>query len=202
MPFPLPGDLPDPGMEQHLLRLLHCRQIIYWQLPGSSAGKESTCSVGGPGSIPGLGRSAGEGQGYTPVLLGFPGGSAGKESTCNVGDLGSIPGLGRSPGAGKGYPLQCSELENSMDCIVHGVTKSRTRLSGCHFTLPLAPPLSAKFLAPCYPKWCLGVFIQWLCKSLPGYNLIVIYLRWQGLRIAELNVIQQRTLPPGPVWDP
>ena len=59
-------------------------------------------------------------------LMGFPGGSAGKESACNVGDLGSIPELGRSPGEGKGYPLLYSGLENSMDCIVHGVTKSRT----------------------------------------------------------------------------
>ena len=57
---------------------------------------------------------------------GFPGGSAGKESACNVGDLGLIPGLGRSPGEGKGYPLQYSGLENSMDCIDHGVTKSWT----------------------------------------------------------------------------
>ena len=65
----------------------------------------------------------------TPVFLGFPGGSAGKEAACNVGDLGLIPGLGRSPGEGKGSPLQCSGLENSMDCIVCGVTKSRTRLS-------------------------------------------------------------------------
>ena len=56
---------------------------------------------------------------------GFPGGSAGKESTCNAGDLGSIPALGRSLGEGKGYPLQYSGLENSMDSIVHGVTKSQ-----------------------------------------------------------------------------
>ena len=48
-------------------------------------------------------------------------GSSGKESACNTGDLGSISGLGRSPGEGKGYPLQYSGLENSMDCIVHGV---------------------------------------------------------------------------------
>ena len=59
-------------------------------------------------------------------IMGFPGGSAGKESTCYVGDLGLIPGLGRSPGEEKGYPLQYSGLENSMDCIVHGVTRSRT----------------------------------------------------------------------------
>ena len=55
----------------------------------------------------------------------IPGGSAGKESACNVGDLGLIPGLGRSPGERKGYPLQYSNLENSMDCIVLGVAKSR-----------------------------------------------------------------------------
>ena len=46
---------------------------------------------------------------------------------------GSIPGLVRSPGEGKGYPLQYSGLQNSIDCIVHGVTKSQTRLSDFHF---------------------------------------------------------------------
>ena len=61
-------------------------------------------------------------------------GSAGKQSACNAGDLGSIPGLGRSPGEGKGYPLQYSGLENSMDCIGHGITKSWTRLSDFPFT--------------------------------------------------------------------
>jgi len=55
----------------------------------------------------------------TPVF--FPCGSAGKESSCYVGDLGLIPGLERSPEEGKGYPDQCSGLENTMDCIVHGV---------------------------------------------------------------------------------
>ena len=65
----------------------------------------------------------------TPVFLGFPCGSAGKESTCNVGDLSMIPGLGRSPGEGKDYALQYPGLENCMDYIVLGVTKSWTRLS-------------------------------------------------------------------------
>ena len=69
---------------------------------------------------------------------GFPGGSDGKASTRNAGDPGSIPGSGRSPGEGNGNPLQYSCLENSMDggawwATVHGVTKSRTRLSD--FTL-------------------------------------------------------------------
>ena len=41
----------------------------------------------------------------------------------NVGDLGSIPELGRSSGEGNSYLFQYSGLENSMDCIVHGVNK-------------------------------------------------------------------------------
>ena len=65
-------------------------------------------------------------------LVGFPGDSAGKESACNVRDLGLIPALGRSPGEGNGYPLQCSGLENSMDCIIHGVAESQTRLRDFH----------------------------------------------------------------------
>ena len=68
-------------------------------------------------------------------LRSFPGSSAGKESTCNAGDLGLIPGSGRSPGKGIGYPLQYSGLKNSMHCIVHGVTKSRTWLSDFHSQL-------------------------------------------------------------------
>ena len=68
----------------------------------------------------------------TELNLGFPCGSAGKESACNEGDLGWIPGLGRSPGEGKGYSLQYSGLENSLDCIVHGVTKTRLRLRDFH----------------------------------------------------------------------
>ena len=67
--------------------------------------------------------------------MGFPCGSAGKESACSAGDLGLIPGLGRSSGEGKGYPLQYSGLENFMDCIVHGVAKSQTRLSDYHSPL-------------------------------------------------------------------
>ena len=69
----------------------------------------------------------------TPVFLGFPCGSTGKESACNVGDLGLVSQMERYPGEGKGYSLQYSGLENSMDCIVHGVAKSRTRLSNFHY---------------------------------------------------------------------
>ena len=56
-----------------------------------------------------------------------------KETACNAGDLGSIPGMGRSPGEENGYPLQSSDLENSMGCIVHGVAKGWPPLSDFHF---------------------------------------------------------------------
>ena len=67
-------------------------------------------------------------------LLGFPDSSVGKESTFNAGGPGLIPGSGRSTGEKIGYPLQYSGLENSMDCIVHRVTKNWTQLSNFHFT--------------------------------------------------------------------
>ena len=70
----------------------------------------------------------------------FPGGSEGKESAYKAGDWGLIPELGRSPEEGKGYTLQYSGLENSMDCIVHGVTKSWTRLSDFHLIVDLGFP--------------------------------------------------------------
>ena len=64
---------------------------------------------------------------------GLPGGSAGKESACSGGDLGSVLGLGRSPGEGISNPVYYSCLENSINCIVHGVAKSQTQLSDLHY---------------------------------------------------------------------
>ena len=81
------------------------------------------------------------------TLKGFPCGSAGKESICNVGDLGSIPGLRRSPGEGKGYPLQYSGLENSMGCIVYGITKNQTRLRDLNFSFSLKMSRASSLVA-------------------------------------------------------
>ena len=75
--------------------------------------------------------------------IGFIGGTVTKNLPDNVGDAkdtGMIPGSGRSPGEGNGNLLQCSCLENPMDggawsATVHGVAKSRTRLSDFTFTL-------------------------------------------------------------------
>ena len=105
--------------------------------PDSSVGKESTCNAGDPGSILGSGRSSGEGIGYPhqyswaslmAQLVKNP--PAVQETWVR------FLGLGRSPGEGNTgrIPLQYSGLENSMDCIVHGVAKNRTRLSDFHFT--------------------------------------------------------------------
>ena len=69
----------------------------------------------------------------------------GKKPTCNAGDPGSIPGLGRSSGEGIGYPLQYSGLENSMDCIVHGVAKTRICLSNFHYHLKKQAQLHALY---------------------------------------------------------
>ena len=63
---------------------------------------------------------------YLMGFLGPPHSSVGKESACKAGDPGSILELGRSLGEGNGYPLQYSDLENSMDCIVYGVAQSQT----------------------------------------------------------------------------
>ena len=63
---------------------------------------------------------------YVLCIWGFAGGLASKEFSCSVGDMSSIPRSGRSPGEENGCPPQYSGLENFMDCIVHGVTKSQT----------------------------------------------------------------------------
>ena len=118
------------------------------RITGGSDGKEPACHVGDPGSIPGSGRSPGEGNGnplqyswlernalldciafLAEVLENFPGGSDGKASVYNSGDLGSIPGSGRPSGEGNGNPLQDSCLDIPRDrgagwATVHSVAKS------------------------------------------------------------------------------
>ena len=120
-----------------------------WNHPQNTVPSKALCN--GPQSLPlrnpelqGAADLSWHGKclwGQQYYLRAFPGGSTCKESTCSVEDLRLTPGLGRSPGEGNSYPPQCSGLENSMDCIVHGVTKSQTQLSDfpCHF--PCESPL-------------------------------------------------------------
>ena len=102
--------------------------------PASSAGKESTCNVGEPGSIPGLERYAGEGIGYP---LQYSWASLVAQTVKNLPAMREtwVPFLGWEDPLEKGRATHSSILawRNSMDCIVHGVTKSQTRLSNVHF---------------------------------------------------------------------
>ena len=109
--------------------------------PGSSAGKVSSCNAGDPSSIPGSGRPAGEGIGYP---LQYSWASLVVQLVKNPPAMQKtwVRSLGwkDSPGEGNGYPLQYSALENSMDCIIHGVTKSQARLSDFHIPPQIQAP--------------------------------------------------------------
>jgi len=101
--------------------------------PGSSAGKESTCNAGDPGSIPGPGRSARAGIGYPlqyswAFLVAQLVKNPPTTQETWIRSLSWVDPLEK----GKGYPLEYSSLEDSMDYIVHGVTKSRTQLRDFH----------------------------------------------------------------------
>ena len=147
LPFPSPGDLPDPGWNLHLL---------HWQadsLPLSHLGSPlsryrralnpethqinhfsshylnppSPCCCHDS-------KSMLVDQPTFVIHFSIPRASLlaqRLESACNAGDLGSIPGSGRSPGEGNGNPPQYSCLESPMGrgtwwAIVHGVAKSWT----------------------------------------------------------------------------
>ena len=107
LPFPSPGDLPDPGIEPGLLhcRQTQCRLVIHPQL------NSSYDTLGGVGASQ-----------VVPVVKNPP------ASAGDVRDSGSVPGWGRSPGGGHGNSLQYSCLENPMDrgarrATVHGVER-------------------------------------------------------------------------------
>ena len=133
----LPSSTPKPAlMASWFIISGLCNKIIqFLGFPGSSAGKESAYNSGDPRSIPGSGRSAGEGIGCP---LQYSWASFVAQLVKNLPAMWEtwvlIPGLERSPEEGKGYPLQYSGLENSMDCIDHGVLKSQTELSHFHNT--------------------------------------------------------------------
>ena len=102
--------------------------------PDRSVGKESACNAGDPSLIYGLGRSAIEGIDYPPqyswaflVAWLVKNLSAMREIWVRI--LGWEDPLEK----GKATYFQYSGLENSMDCIAHGVSKSQTQLSDFHF---------------------------------------------------------------------
>ena len=150
--------------------------VLAWRIPGT----------GEPGGLPSMGsnRVGHDWSNLEAVLVekGFLYDSAGKESTCNVGDLGSIPGLGRSSREGKGYPLQYSGLENSMDCIVHGVPKSQTRLSDFRFHFHweknmLKCPMGSQ---GCFHGYVICIVAKSLCLEAASTWFNALLLSWNS----------------------
>ena len=96
--------------------------------PDSLVGKECACNAADPSSIPGSGRSTGEGIGYP---LQYSWASLVAQLVKNLPAMWEtwVRNLGwEDPLVTHwiGYPLQYSDLENSTDCIVDGVAKSWT----------------------------------------------------------------------------
>ena len=101
--------------------------------PGGSAGEEPACSAGDPGVIPGMGRSPGEGNATHPSILRLRWWLSWWRIPPQCGKPGFYPWVGKVSWRRERYPLRYSGLENSMNCIVHGVAKSQTQLSDFHF---------------------------------------------------------------------
>ena len=118
---------------EHRLSRRGAQALLLWSirdLPGSGIKPMSSALEGGFFTTESLREP--EKRIFKRAL--FPGGSDDKASACIAEDPGSIPGSGKSPGEGNGNRLQYSCLENSMNggtwrATVHGVAKSRTRLS-------------------------------------------------------------------------
>ena len=104
--------------------------------PGGSAGKESACNAGDPGSNSWVRKAPWRRDRLpTPVSLGFPCGSAGKESACNAGDPGAIPWLERFPWRRESLPTLYSGREM-------GLQKAGHKLSEFHFHCRLSQNIS------------------------------------------------------------
>ena len=98
---------------------------MYWGFPHSSVGKESACNAGDPGSIPGSGRSGGEGIGY-PLQYSWA-----FIVVQLVNNLPAMPetwvrSLGWEDPLEKGKATNSSILAWRTPCTVHGVAKSQT----------------------------------------------------------------------------
>ena len=104
----------------------------------SSTGKESACNARDLDLIPASGRSPGEGIGYP---LQYSWAFLVAQLVKNLPEMQEtwIQSWGWEDPLekGTGYTLQYSSLKNSMDSIVHGVTKSWTQVSNFHLRQPL-----------------------------------------------------------------
>ena len=131
-----PVDCSSPGSSVH--GTFQARKISKWILKKKdwcsyllgSVGKESTCNAGDPGSIPGLGRSPGEGTGYPPQ---YSWASLVAQLVKNLPAMREtwVQSLGWEDLLEKEMATHSSIL--AWRITVHGVAKSRTQLSDFHF---------------------------------------------------------------------
>ena len=130
LPLPSPGDLPDPGIGPGSSTLQ--ADFLLSEPPGQPRSSQTIYLVMSL-IIFFIIYLEFVGSNFIPLLkwnlicfssLVFPRGSAGKESVCNVGGLGFDPWVGKILWRRERLPTQYSGLENSMDCIVHGVANS------------------------------------------------------------------------------
>ena len=120
-----------------------------------------------------------------------PGGAVVKNLPANGGDarnMASILGLGRSLEEGNGYPSQYSCLENPMDrgawqATVHGVAKSRTRLSD-----------QARTYSPISRGWVLPLIIRQLVSPCE-LNIFPIHCLYSISLLLPLTFTSLHTVP-------
>ena len=100
------------------------------------------------------------------------------------------------------YPLQCSGLENSMDCIVHGVAKSRTRLSLTHserlISTSVTPAVMGCNSHRYLPQRC--SFRQFLKRFLSGNSFSIALMSnsltcWQKENVQWESDVNQESSP-------
>ena len=134
LPFPSPGDLPDPGIEPvspasagrffttEPLGSSYCHTLKFF------LGSQQFAHLSPP-----LNYELFEGRvsilllfDSVPSIRGFPGGALVKNLPADAGDTGLILVSGRSPGEGNGNPLQYSCLENSVGYNPWGHKESDT----------------------------------------------------------------------------
>ena len=110
---------------------------LHWEgFPGSSAGKECACNAGDLGLIPGSGRSTGEGIGY-PFQYSW--------ASLVAQLVKNLPARRETWVRSLSWEdLLYFGLENSMDCILHGVTKNSGTTEQVSLSLPLRNSLSYK----------------------------------------------------------
>ena len=173
--------------------------VLVAGFPDISVGKESACNVGDPSSISWLGRSAGKGIGYP---LQYFWASLVAQLVKNLPAIRDT-WVGKIPWRREQLPTPYSDLENSMHCIVHGVTKSRTQLSDFHLVLvaacgifscgsqtlscgmwDLVPWLGTEHRSPALRAWS---FNHWTTRKDPSTDTLTHVSVWSK---ANMDILQ------------